>query len=335
MSSKLKTSRGYVICINAEMPVHRYVDSCTTMSKFVTTDDIQFALRVKTSAQANQLRKELAVPFLAELCNSSVIPCPYRMDGEYPVPDLLKQQVVALSTTPPKVPPAKRLDNFYVIEGSHGMWISVEDKYASGTPKVEWTVDPSLYMTFATKEEATAYLSVSLTSRLPKGITCSITSKTFSENEGLIPQFVIKNMFSRMYLGVSSEDVLYFTKNEDRIVYFGSHSECQEFFLEILEDDTRNHILEDCKIVERIQESMDVAEEAASLGVLPVSKPVLIPAPLPLGILDHWEADLKLLKQQLFDLGHEAHTHRYSILAMEALRLSMCISDLQKVLLKP
>jgi hypothetical protein len=190
-------------------------------------------------------------------------------------------------------------------------------------------------MTFLDAVEASTYLREVIGQRLPGNISCSITPKTLSENEGLIPQFVIKNMFSRMYLGVSSEDVLYFTKNEDRIVYFGSHSECQEFFLEILEDDTRNHILEDCKIVERIQESMDVAEEAASLGVLPVSKPVLITAPLPLGILDHWEADLKILKQQLFDLGSEAHTHRYSILSMEALRLSMCISDLQRVLLKP
>ena len=82
--------------------------------------------------------------------------------------------------------------------------------------------------------------------------------------------------------------------------------------------------------MERIQESIDEAQEDTKPAT-----PTLATLHPPLGILDHWEADLKLLKQQLFDLGHEAHTHRYSILAMEALRLSMCISDLQKVLLKP
>lgn len=331
MSSKLKTSRGYVICINAEMPVHRYVDSCTTMSKFVTTDDIQFALRVKTSAQANQLRKELAVPFLAELCNSSVIPCPYRMDGEYPTVDIHSKGEATLSTVPPEVPPAKPLDEFFVIEGSHGMWVSSDDKYSWGTPNVSWTSDPSLCMAFTSAQQAATYLTTSMFPRVPSSINCSITRKTFSENEGLIPQFVIKNMFNRMYLGLSSDDVLRLTKDESLILFWGTHAECQEFFLEVLEDDTRSYILEDCKVVERIQESMDVAEEAASLGVIPV----LAPAPLPLGILDQWEVELKILKQQLFDLGSEAHTHRYSILSMEALRLSMCISDLQRVLLKP
>lgn len=330
MSSKLKTSRGYVICINSVLPVHEYVDSCTTMSKFAVTDDHQFALRVKTSAQAIQLLKVLREAFPVSLSEASVIPCPARMQGGYPPSDLLKDGEVALINTPPKVPPAKPLDEFFVIEGSHGMCVAAEDKYTIGSDHIRWTVDPNLYMTFDTVSKASTYLRLMVTPRLPKNINCSITPKTLSENEGLIPQFVIKNMFSRMYLGVSSEDVLYFTKNEDRIVYFGSHSECQEFFLEILEDDTRNHILEDCKIVERIQESIDEAQEDTKPAT-----PTLATLHPPLGILDHWEADLKLLKQQLFDLGHEAHTHRYSILAMEALRLSMCISDLQKVLLKP
>ena len=331
MSSKLKTSRGYVICINAEMPVHRYVDSCTTMSALHFTDDIQFALRVKTVSQASQLLGLLQEAFPVSLREARVIPSPLRLAGGYPVCTLSDRPHIQVSDL---VPPTHSRD-FFVIEGSHGMWVSSEDKYASRGEYVRWTTDINLRMTFLDAVEASTYLREVIGQRLPGNISCSITPKTLSENEGLIPQFVIKNMFSRMYLGVSSEDVLYFTKNEDRIVYFGSHSECQEFFLEILEDDTRNHILEDCKIVERIQESMDVAEEAASLGVLPVSKPVLIPAPLPLGILDHWEAELKILKQQLFDLGSEAHTHRYSILSMEALRLSMCISDVQKVLLKP
>lgn len=330
MSSKLKTSRGYVICINSVLPVHEYVDSCTTMSKFSVTDDHQFALRVKTSAQAIQLLKVLREAFPVSLSEASVIPCPARMQGGYPPSDLLKDGEVALINTPPKVPPAKPLGEFFVIEGSHGVCVAAEDKYTFGSDHVRWTIDPNIYMTFSTAPEASTYLRVRVSHRLPKNITCSITTKTLSENEGLIPQFVIKNMFSRMYLGVSSEDVLYFTKNEDRIVYFGSHSECQEFFLEILEDDTRNHILEDCKIVERIQESIDEVQEDTKPAT-----PTLAPLHPPLGILDHWEADLKLLKQQLFDLGHEAHTHRYSILAMEALRLSMCISDLQKVLLKP
>ncbi len=330
MSSKLKTSRGYVICINSVLPVHEYVDSCTTMSKFAVTDDHQFALRVKTSAQAIQLLKVLREAFPVSLSEASVIPCPARMQGGYPPSDLLKDGEVALINTPPKVPPAKPLGEFFVIEGSHGMWVSSEDKYASRGEYVRWTTDINLRMTFLDAVEASTYLREVIGQRLPGNISCSITPKTLSENEGLIPQFVIKNMFSRMYLGVSSEDVLYFTKNEDRIVYFGSHSECQEFFLEILEDDTRNHILEDCKIVERIQESIDEAQEDTKPAT-----PTLATLHPPLGILDHWEADLKLLKQQLFDLGHEAHTHRYSILAMEALRLSMCISDVQKVLLKP
>lgn len=328
--SKLKTSRGYIICINSVLPVHEYVDSCTTMSKFAVTDDHQFALRVKTSTQAIQLLKVLREAFPVSLSEASVIPCPARMQGGYPPSDLLKDGEVALTTVPPEVPPAKSLDEFFVIEGSHGMWVSSEDKYASRGEYVRWTTDINLRMTFLDAVEASTYLREVIGQRLPGNISCSITPKTLSENEGLIPQFVIKNMFSRMYLGVSSEDVLYFTKNEDRIVYFGSHSECQEFFLEILEDDTRNHILEDCKIVERIQESIDEVQEDTKPAT-----PTLAPLHPPLGILDHWEADLKLLKQQLFDLGHEAHTHRYSILAMEALRLSMCISDVQKVLLKP
>lgn len=332
MSSKLKTSRGHIICINSALPVHEYVDSCTTMSKFAVTDDHQFALRVKTSAQAIQLLKVLREAFPVSLSEASVIPCPARMQGGYPPSDLLKDGEVALINTPPKVPPAKPLGEFFVIEGSHGMWVSSEDKYASRGEYVRWTTDLNLCMTFLDAVEASTYLREVIGQRLPGSISCSLTPKTFSENEGLIPQFVIKNMFNRMYLGISSEDVLYFTKNEDRIVYFGSHSECQEFFLEILEDDTRNHILEDCKIVERIQESIDEVQEDTKPAT-PSS--MLAPLHPPLGILDHWEADLKLLKQQLFDLGHEAHTHRYSILAMEALRLSMCISDVQKVLLKP
>lgn len=332
MSSKLKTSRGHIICINSALPVHEYVDTCTTMSKFVTTDDYQFALRVKTCAQAIQLLKELRKAFPVSLSEASVILCPARMQGGYPPSDLLKDGEVALTTVPPEVPPAKSLDEFFVIEGSHGMWVSSEDKYASRGEYVRWTTDLNLCMTFLDAVEASTYLREVIGQRLPGNISCSLTPKTFSENEGLIPQFVIKNMFNRMYLGISSEGVLYFTKNEDRIVYFGSHSECQEFFLEILEDDTRNHILEDCKIVERIQESIDEVQEDTKPAT-PSS--MLAPLHPPLGILDHWEADLKLLKQQLFDLGHEAHTHRYSILAMEALRLSMCISDVQKVLLKP
>jgi len=330
MSSKLKTSRGYVICINSVLPVHEYVDSCTTMSKFVTTGDPQFALRVKTSAQAIQLLKVLREAFPVDVAGALVVPCPARMQGGYPPSDLLKDGEVALINTPPKVPPAKPLGEFFVIEGSHGMWVSSEDKYASSGEYVRWTTDINLRMTFLDAVEASTYLREVIGQRLPGNISCSITPKTLSENEGLIPQFVIKNMFSRMYLGVSSEDVLYFTKNEDRIVYFGSHSECQEFFLEILEDDTRNHILEDCKIVERIQESIDEVQEDTKPAT-----PTLAPLHPPLGILDQWETELKLLKQQLFDLGSEAHTHQYSILSMEALRLSMCISDLQRVLLKP
>ena len=332
MSSKLKTSRGYVICINSVLPVHEYVDSCTTMSKFSVTDDHQFALRVKTSAQAIQLLKVLREAFPVSLSEASVIPCPARMQGGYPPSDLLKDGEVALINTPPKVPPAKPLGEFFVIEGSHGVCVAAEDKYTFGSDHVRWTIDPNIYMTFSTAPEASTYLRVRVSHRLPKNITCSITTKTLSENEGLIPQFVIKNMFNRMYLGIREDDALHLTKKEGQILFFGSHAECQEFFLEILEDDTRNYILEDCKIVERIQESIDEVQEDTKPAT-PSS--MLAPLHPPLGILDHWEADLKLLKQQLFDLGHEAHTHRYSILAMEALRLSMCISDVQKVLLKP
>lgn len=328
--SKLKTSRGYIICINSVLPVHEYVDSCTTMSKFAVTDDHQFALRVKTCAQAIQLLKELRKAFPVSLSEASVILCPARMQGGYPPSDLLKDGEVALTNTPPKVPPAKPLGEFFVIEGSHGMWVSSEDKYASRGEYVRWTTDLNLCMTFLDAVEASTYLREVIGQRLPGNISCSLTPKTFSEDEGLLPQFVIKDMFNRMYLGVREDDSLYLTKNEDQIIFFGSHAECQEFFLEILEDDTRNHILEDCKIVERIQESIDEVQEDTK----PATS-TLAPLHPPLGILDHWEADLKLLKQQLFDLGHEAHTHRYSILAMEALRLSMCISDLQKVLLKP
>lgn len=334
MSSKLKTSRGYVICINSVLPVHEYVDSCTTMSKFSVTDDHQFALRVKTSAQAIQLLKVLREAFPVSLSEASVIPCPARMQGGYPPSDLLKDGEVALINTPPKMPPAKPLGEFFVIEGSHGMLVAAEDKYTFGSDHVRWTLDPSLYMTFSTAPEASTYLRIGVSHRLPKNITCSITTKTFPENEGLIPQFVIKNMFNRMYLGIREDDALYLTKKEDEILFFGSHAECQEFFLEVLEDDTRSWVLEDCKVVERISTSTEVVGDD-NLGEMPTVKSTLPPAPLPLGILDHWEADLKLLKQQLFDLGHEAHTHRYSILAMEALRLSMCISDVQKVLLKP
>jgi hypothetical protein len=50
-------------------------------------------------------------------------------------------------------------------------------------------------------------------------------------------------------------------------------------------------------------------------------------------LLNEWTDELTSLKLDLYDLGNEPDSFKYNILATEALRLSMCICDLQRKLL--
>lgn len=50
-------------------------------------------------------------------------------------------------------------------------------------------------------------------------------------------------------------------------------------------------------------------------------------------VVDHWKQQLNGLYDKLAELGDQAHTNQYNLLATEALRLSFCIADVQAALL--
>ena len=50
-------------------------------------------------------------------------------------------------------------------------------------------------------------------------------------------------------------------------------------------------------------------------------------------VLNDWLHELNTLKVDLYNLGEKGDSVQYNILATEALRLSMCICDLQRKML--
>lgn len=50
-------------------------------------------------------------------------------------------------------------------------------------------------------------------------------------------------------------------------------------------------------------------------------------------VLNEWTHELNSIKVDLYNLGEKGDSFQYNILATEALRLSMCICDLQRKLL--
>lgn len=51
-------------------------------------------------------------------------------------------------------------------------------------------------------------------------------------------------------------------------------------------------------------------------------------------LIEKWSEELRALRVELYDLGDQAHTNRYNLLATEALRLSLCINDARAALAK-
>lgn len=51
-------------------------------------------------------------------------------------------------------------------------------------------------------------------------------------------------------------------------------------------------------------------------------------------LIEKWSEELRVLRDWLYDLGDQAHTNRYNLLATEALRLSLCINDARAALAK-
>ena len=49
-------------------------------------------------------------------------------------------------------------------------------------------------------------------------------------------------------------------------------------------------------------------------------------------LLEQWQNELHELKGVLYQIGDKADTNQYNLYAAEALRLSMCISELQQVI---
>lgn len=50
-------------------------------------------------------------------------------------------------------------------------------------------------------------------------------------------------------------------------------------------------------------------------------------------VLNEWSHELNSIKVDLYELGNKPDSTQYNLLATEALRLSMCICDLQRKLL--